>query len=85
MSKVVLHTRDFDSAILELIRTSKRDISLLMRDQARLLIKAIVEITPPSNIKVASSGEVVRTIGLKAKKAGERTVESDIRKIIAPA
>lgn len=66
-------TRAFDAALAKFLENSKRETAAVLRDQARNIVRNVVDYTPPGSKS---------TTGSAAKKAGEAKVEGDIRKVM---
>jgi hypothetical protein len=64
--------RQFQAMAARLGEFSKRDGRALMEEQARGVVRKLMDITPPSNGK---------TRGVKAKKLGEAAIASDVRNV----
>jgi len=64
--------RQFQAMAAKLGNFSKRDGRTLMKEQARGVIRNLMDITPPSNGK---------TRGVAAKKRGEAAIASDVRNV----
>lgn len=62
-------------AITRLLEETKREHSVVLREQARGIVRRIIDLTPPANGK---------TKGGAAKKAGEATLRADIFKVFLP-
>ena len=77
MSKSVrfdLDTSDFEQSALKLFEHSRRDWETFIREQVRGFLRLVIDFTPPSRGAIR---------GVKAKKAGEGTIERDVRKVFA--
>lgn len=76
MSKnVEFDKRAFDQALKAFRAHSRKAVGQVLREQAKGVLKKIVEFTPPGSHKIQGSD---------AKKRGESKVESDIRKLMEP-
>lgn len=69
-------TRAFIAAVDRMMKQSKRSRGEVMKTQAKGVLKTIIMITPPSN---------GQKTGSDAKKAGEQTLQNDLKKIFTVA
>lgn len=65
----------FNRALLAYAENSKRDMGEIMEQQARLVLRNVVELTPPGKPGVK---------GTAAKKLGEASVKGDVRRLFSP-
>ena len=72
---IELDTTNFQSALKEFRRNSKRAAGVVLREQARGVLRKIIEWTPPGGKNATGQG---------AKKRGEAKVERDILKLMEP-
>lgn len=73
--KVKLQTGRFDAAMRKLFEFSRRDVAVVMKEQIRGFAGMVGDLTPPNR---------GARRGTAAKKAGEATLESDIRNSFTP-
>jgi len=65
----------FNKALVAYAENSKRDITTIMQQQAKLIVRNVIEMTPPGKRGVK---------GKKARKLGEATVRADINRLFTP-
>jgi hypothetical protein len=65
----------FDAALKEFRRNGKRAAEVVLREQARGVLRKIIDWTPPGGKNATGQG---------AKKRGEAKVERDILKLMQP-
>ncbi|PTY02741.1 hypothetical protein DB346_08170 [Verrucomicrobia bacterium LW23] len=67
-----VNTRSFEAALLDLYGATRRDMTELLREQARGFIRQVVLITPPGGGSVT---------GVAARARGNLRIEQDIRRV----
>ena len=76
MSKQIeLNTKAFDAALVRFRSISRRSLEIILREQARGVLRKVIDWTPPGGKKAT---------GQSAKKRGEACVERDILKLMQP-
>jgi hypothetical protein len=73
--KVSVDTANFQAAMKRFLRTSKRAARVVLKEQARGVLRKVVDWTPPGGKNAEGSA---------AKKRGEAAVERDILKLMRP-
>jgi hypothetical protein len=83
---IIIETAQFNDAMARALAQSKREPVVFMKEQARGVVKKIIGVTPPASITPAAtdydgnqSWSVIQ--GGAAKRYGQATVSSDIRKL----
>ena len=74
---VTWETNDFRRALDRYMRGSRRDISIVMRQQAKKIIESVAMVMPPS-----SAGS---TAPVKARKQGEARIRGDLARLFVKA
>lgn len=80
MIDIHVDTTNLESAIADFAKETRKDLSVVMRQQAGILVGHVIAITPPGG----RNGQAMTDsggIGLDAKKRGEATIASDIAKL----
>jgi hypothetical protein len=73
--RIVVNTASFNAALKRFMRTSRRAAGIVLKEQARGVLRKIVDWTPPGGKGAQGSA---------AKKRGEAAVERDILKLMRP-
>lgn len=73
--KFTLDTSRYSQALTEYLKRSKRGSEEVLQQQAKLIVKKAIDLTPPGKEGVA---------GLAARELGEKSVESNLNKIFHP-
>lgn len=73
---VTTDTRAFISAVDRMMKQSKRSRGEVMKTQAKGILRTVISVTPPSN---------GTKTGTDARKAGEQTLQNDLKKIFTVA
>jgi hypothetical protein len=80
MIDTTIDTSKMEAAIRELAKVTRKDVSVVMRRQAGILVGHVIAVTPPG----ASKGQAMSDTGgiqLSAKKRGESVIAADIARL----
>lgn len=82
---IQLDSSRFEKAIRATLADSKRAVPVVMRQQAKLFVRDVVRITPPSHVNerlAAATDTTGHVVGAAAKKWGEATIRGDLSRIV---
>jgi len=75
MRELTLNTDAFNRALSEFMAGSKREAVVVLKEQARGIMRNLFEVTPPGRPKLGSG---------KARKRGRDNVKADVLKVVRP-